>query len=63
MSKRLIMSLIYFGKQFKEQNTQRLEKAKQILETYFDEDVHNLLQQSEEQSKNRLDQISQKFWN
>ncbi|HRG62636.1 MAG TPA: SNF2-related protein [Burkholderiales bacterium] len=50
------------GKQFKEQNTQRLEKAKQILETYFDEDVHNLLQQSEEQSKNRLDQISQKFW-
>ncbi|AUR51536.1 SNF2-related protein [Aquella oligotrophica] len=50
------------GEQFKEENNQRLQKAKQILETYFDEDVHNLLQQSEEQSKNRLDQISQKFW-
>lgn len=50
------------GEQFKEENNQRLEKAKQILETYFDEDVHNLLQQSEQQSKNRLDQISQKFW-
>lgn len=50
------------GEQFREENNQRLEKAKQILETYFDEDVHNLLQQSEERSKNRLDQISQKFW-
>ncbi len=50
------------GEQFKEENNQRLETAKQILDTYFDEDVHNLLQQSEEHSKNRLDQISQKFW-
>lgn len=50
------------GEQFKEENNQRVEKAKQILEAYFDEDVHNLLQESQAQSKSRLDQISQKFW-
>lgn len=50
------------SEQFREENNQRLEKARQILATYFDEDVQNLLQESEQQNKTRLDQISSKFW-
>jgi superfamily II DNA or RNA helicase len=50
------------GELYKEENNQRLAKAKEILQTYFDEDVHKLLQESQEQSNQRLDQISQKFW-
>ena len=50
------------GEIYKEENNNRLAKAKEILQTYFDEDVHKLLQESQEQSNQRLDQISQKFW-
>ena len=50
------------SEQFKEENNKRLEQAKEVLHTDFDEDVHQLLQTLEHENKKRLDSISQKFW-
>lgn len=50
------------SEQFAPINNQKVRDAKEILNQYFDEDVHNLLQDSEHSNTQRLDQISEKFW-
>ncbi|MEN9391139.1 MAG: hypothetical protein RL017_436, partial [Pseudomonadota bacterium] len=51
------------GEQFKDERSKRFEAAKEVLHTDFDEDVHQLLKNLEQENKQRLDSISLKFWN
>ena len=43
------------GEQFKEEKSKRFKQAKEVLHTDFDEEVHQLLKNLEQENKQRLD--------